>query len=297
MIEWIAVDWGTSALRVWAMQGERAVAERHSSEGMGKLQPAQFEPALLRLIDDWLPKGLTRVVACGMVGARQGWQEAAYRQVPTRPVDGPFLHIRPKDARLSVHVIPGLCQDSPADVMRGEETQIAGFLKGAPDYSGAIGLPGTHMKWVNVAEEKVWRFQTSMTGEVFALLSEQSVLRHGLGDGWDDTAFAAAVTDMRKTPDQLMARLFSVRAGGLLGQSSRDAARATLSGLLIGAELAATRAIWSENAVTLIGADGLAKAYWQALALFDHPATLVDAAGMTLAGLTQAYHMLKDSPQ
>ena len=86
--DWIAVDWGTSALRVWAMWDDRILTEASSDQGMGRLTPDQFEPALLHLIGDWLEPGrVCPVLAAGMVGARQGWIEAPYRPVPCTPVE------------------------------------------------------------------------------------------------------------------------------------------------------------------------------------------------------------------
>lgn len=295
MGQWIAVDWGTSSLRAWLIRGQLPVAHRASEAGMGNLRRDAFEPALLDLIGDWLPMGLTEVVACGMVGARQGWQEAAYRAVPAPPLDAPFLTVVPNDPRFRLHIVPGLSQGDPADVMRGEETQIAGFLAENPDYAGVIGLPGTHMKWACIAAGEVRSFQTCLTGELFALLAKQSVLRHSLGAGWDELAFTAAVTEMRQAPESLMTALFSLRAGGLLGQLTPDAARARLSGLLIGAELAATRALWQGMPVTLIGVGGLTQRYRQALHLFGQAAKLADAEAVTLAGLCAAYRKLQES--
>ena len=295
MTAWIAVDWGTSSLRAWRMEGAQAVDHRASDAGMGGLSRDAFEPTLLGLIEPWLSDGVTDVVACGMVGARQGWQEAAYRVVPATPLDAPFLTVIPKDPRFRLHIVPGLSQAEPADVMRGEETQMAGFLAGAPGYEGVIGLPGTHMKWARIAGGEVLSFATCLTGELFALLSQHSVLRHGLGAGWDEAAFATAVVEMRDAPESLMAALFSVRAGGLLGQATPDAAKARLSGLLIGAELAGTRALWQGQPITLIGAGGLTQSYATALHLFGQAATLADAETVTLAGLCAAYENLQES--
>ncbi|HSF91330.1 MAG TPA: 2-dehydro-3-deoxygalactonokinase, partial [Paracoccaceae bacterium] len=48
--EWIAIDWGTSNLRVWHMDADGNVLESRSSDrGMGSLSPAEFEGALLEL--------------------------------------------------------------------------------------------------------------------------------------------------------------------------------------------------------------------------------------------------------
>jgi 2-dehydro-3-deoxygalactonokinase len=99
---------------------------------MGKLPRDGFEPALLRLIGPWLTDG-PPVVACGMVGSRQGWCEAPYRTVPCTPLDpGRAGDQAPTADPRSVSIAPGLKQASPADVMRGEETQIAGALRLMP---------------------------------------------------------------------------------------------------------------------------------------------------------------------
>jgi 2-dehydro-3-deoxygalactonokinase len=284
---WIAVDWGTSNLRAWAMGADGVLAEASSDEGMGKLTRDQFEPALLRLIGPWLGAARMPVVACGMVGSRQGWCEAPYRAVPCTPLDAAAQAIAPTtDARITVRIAPGLKQSTPPDVMRGEETQIAGALRLMPGYDGILCLPGTHSKWAHISAGEVVSFQTFMTGEMFALLSEASVLRHGLqGAGWDDAAFDAAVSDAISRPERLGARLFSLRAEGLIAGLSPQAARARLSGLLIGTELAAARPYWLGQRVTLIGAEKLSAAYARALQLQGVEAERLSANDCTLAGL------------
>jgi 2-dehydro-3-deoxygalactonokinase len=284
--DWIAIDWGTSNLRAWAMGPEGVLAEASSDEGMGKLTRDGFEPALLRLIGPWLA-GRPLVVACGMVGSRQGWCEAPYRTVPCTPLDRASQVMAPvTDPRLKVVIAPGLKQVSPADVMRGEETQIAGALRLMPGYDGVFCLPGTHSKWVHVSAGEVVSFQTYMTGEMFALLSEASVLRHGMqGGGWDEAAFDAAVSDALSKPEKLGARLFSLRAEGLIAGLTPQAARARLSGLLIGTELAAAKPYWLGQRVTLIGAETLSAAYARALAAQGIEALRLNVTDCTLAGL------------
>jgi 2-dehydro-3-deoxygalactonokinase len=285
---WIAVDWGTSNLRAWAMDAAgRILAEAVSDDGMGKLTRTGFEPALLRLIGPWLGGGSVPVVACGMVGSRQGWCEAPYRQVPCTPLDAAAQVLAPTmDPRLQVRIAPGLKQITPADVMRGEETQIAGALRLEPGYDGILCLPGTHSKWAQISAGEVVSFQTFMTGELFALLSEQSVLRHGLqGDGWDEAAFDAGLSDAISRPERIAARLFSLRAEGLLSGLPPASARSRLSGLLIGIELAAARPYWLGQRVTLIGAEKLSFAYARALMAQGVEAQTLPATACTLAGL------------
>jgi 2-dehydro-3-deoxygalactonokinase len=296
--DWIAIDWGTTHLRAWGLSATGEVLVHGESDaGMGGLKPDGFEPALLRLVGAWLPMGGTvQAVACGMVGSRQGWIEAPYRAVPTAPLAAGGL-ARPamSDARLLVHVVPGLKQENPADVMRGEETQIAGVLATHADFDGVLCLPGTHTKWVHISAGEIVSFQTFMTGELFSLLSEQSVLRHSLaGGGWNDAAFAEGIDAALSRPERIAARLFSLRAEALLTGLSPDRARARLSGLLIGAELAAARPYWLGRAVGIVGASGVGGAYAQALATQGLTATQLDAEAMTLAGLAAAYRGLTE---
>ncbi len=289
---WIAVDWGTSHLRAWSMQGAQVLDHAQSSDGMANLTRDQFEAALLALIDPWLaPDRITPVIACGMVGSRQGWVEAPYRAVPCTPMAEQLVRAPTRDLRLSVHVLPGLKQPKPADVMRGEETQIAGFLAQNPTWDGVLCLPGTHSKWAHISAGEVVSFQTFLTGEMFALLSEHSVLRHSMA-GWHDTGFDAGLAQGLDRPDRLMARLFSLRADGLLHGLAPAVARAHLSGLLIGAELAAAKPYWLGQRVTLIGDAALAGVYAKALQSLSVPVQSADATDVTLAGLTAARSLL-----
>lgn len=295
--DWIAVDWGTSSLRVWAMgKGGAVMAEGRSDAGMGRLQAAEFEPALMALIGSWLAgrDGTTcPVIVCGMAGARQGWRETAYRGVPCAPVAGEGLtRVATDDGRIEVVIVPGLSQTEPADVMRGEETQLAGLAaRGVSD--ATVCLPGTHSKWVRLEGGAVQEFSTVMTGELFALLAEQSILRHSMGDAdfGDERAFLAAVHQAVDHPDRVMAELFGIRARGLLGQV--DKPRDTLSGLLIGAELAAVRPLWSERTVHLVGAERLVATYARALQHLGAQVEVEDGTALTLAGLRQVREQME----
>ncbi|KMK67443.1 2-dehydro-3-deoxygalactonokinase [Puniceibacterium sp. IMCC21224] len=299
--DWIAADWGTSHLRVWLMAADGAVLDRRSSaDGMGKLAPDEFEPALLRLVGDALPDGRRiPVLICGMAGSKQGWSEAPYMAVPcAAPNGGDALAVATTDPRLDVHILPGLKQTRPADVMRGEETQIAGFIALNPGFDGVVCLPGTHCKWAHVSAREIVSFRTFMTGELFALIAGQSVLRHSVAIcGWDDDAFASAIEEGISRPAAVAATLFSLRAESLLDDLSPETARARLSGLLIGMEIGAAKPYWLGREVAIIGDDALAGPYRQALVAQAVPVTLTDAERMTLEGLRAAYRHLKETSQ
>ncbi len=292
--DWIAVDWGTSSLRVWALGRDGDVlAKAVSQEGMGGLAPADYEPVLMAHIRTWLPETAVRsvpVIVCGMAGAKQGWKEAAYRVAPCAAVpEGEMIRVPTRDARLSVHILPGVCQLDPADVMRGEETQLAGLAANLGPLDATVCLPGTHSKWVRLEGGRIAGFRTFMTGELFSVIAGHSILRHSIApEGENATAFAKAVEDMLADPAGLTGALFAIRASGLVGRADGAAARSRLSGLLIGAELAATRPQWDGKPVHLVGSGSLNDAYATALKTAGASPVRQDAEALTLAGLTQA---------
>lgn len=281
------MDWGTTHLRAFAMQGAQVLDKAQSDAGMGRLPPDGFAPALQQVIAGWSVTTDTPVIACGMVGSRQGWVEAPYRTAPCTPLGS---DLTPVPGAINARIVAGIRQDTPADVMRGEETQIAGFLSLNSGWDGVLCLPGTHTKWVEVSAGEIVSFQTFLTGELFALLSTASVLRHSVdGAGWDDDAFGEAVSDAMSKPERLAARLFGLRAADLLHGTDANTTRAQLSGQLIGAELAAAKPYWLGRQIGLLGNGAQADAYAAALAAQGVPVTLADTDRMTLAGLTAAY--------
>jgi len=296
-VAWIAADWGTSRLRLWPLDAKgNAGDERRSDRGMGRLGPADYEPELLGLITDLLaPDRVTDVLICGMAGARQGWCEAAYQSVPTAPAGGTPVTVPTVDPRIRVRILPGLSQAEPPNVMRGEETQIAGALSERPGFDGTLCLPGTHTKWVRVRDGRVLAFDTTMSGEIFGLLVEQSVLRHSMGGDldmlyeWHDRSFREALAE---DPADLPRTLFGIRARSLMEPLDPGIARARLSGLLLGAELAATRSHWDGLPVLVIGRPDVSARYVTGLSRLGCAADSLDGSQMALTGLKAAYASL-----
>ncbi len=296
---WVAVDWGTTHMRLWRMAEDGAVlACRSCAKGMGHIQPDAYEGILLDMLADHLPaSGPLDVVICGMAGSRQGWAEAPYAPTPCAPPSMEHAtRVATDDPRLRVHILPGIKQMDPADVMRGEETQIRGVIARRPGYDGVICLPGTHTKWVRIQQGQIAAFATFMSGELFTVIGQHSVLRHSVGDtGWDAEAFRSACRQATDDPTVLMRSLFGLRAGSLLADLSPEAARATLSGLLLGAELAAARTFWEGGDVTIVGENTLSRAYADALALQGQAPQVMDGEETTLNGLRDAYAQLLES--
>ena len=294
--KWIAVDWGTTHMRAWAIgEEDNVLAFRESNEGMKDLQQNQFEPVLLKLIESWLDDTkVTTVIACGMVGSKQGWVETPYLKTPCVPIDNQQLAIATtKDNRIKVNFVPGVMQNNLADIMRGEETQIAGFINKNPDFNGVVCLPGTHTKWVNVKEGQITSFKTFMTGELFGVISNHTLIRHSISiKGWNQAGFEAGIHEGFNKPGSIASDLFSLRAESIVNDLDRDEARSTLSGLLLGVELNGAQSYWENNNVTIIGSQLLSNNYHQGLKILGGKSQLFSLETATLSGLSFAYREL-----
>ncbi len=294
--DFAAVDWGTSSFRLWLMGRDgRVFAESRSAEGMQHCAQAGFAPVLQAHLEQVGAAPDLPVLICGMAGARQGWAEAPYAALPApvAAIAGMALHLADDlSGGRDIHILPGLARRDPArpDVMRGEETQLLGLALSGVE--GLVCLPGTHCKWAELARGAVVDFRSYMTGEIFDLLSRQSVLRHAMPDSRnldaDSPAFTGAVAETLADPGRAFAALFALRAGSLLGYGSPADAMARLSGLLIGAEIGQQQAARPMQSVVLVGQAGLGPLYAAALGRAGVAVTLADAELATRQGLLAA---------
>jgi 2-dehydro-3-deoxygalactonokinase len=286
------VDWGTSNFRIWLVdsQGE-VLAERQSPEGMGSLDRSGFPTVLEGHLSALGASANLPVVIAGMAGARTGWREAPYVETPA-PLVGLFQHaVIPDGASRPVYILPGVCQcrDGAFDVMRGEETQLAGALEQGLD-NALICLPGTHSKWALVEHGHVSRFTTVMTGELYNLISRQSILRLSIpedGDAEADLDIFDRAVDAALAPGfALTSRLFSIRAEGLLSAGGNTGPAARLSGLLIGSEIAAIADdLKRYGKAYLIGSGKLTRLYARAIARAGGEAVMLDGGLLVRRGL------------
>jgi 2-dehydro-3-deoxygalactonokinase len=297
LADWIAVDWGTSNLRLWGIDANGEIAfMRSSDQGMGKLTRDAYPGVLTSLLADAVDiQTETPVLICGMAGARQGWLEAPYLEAPADLGGLAYAGVAPEvpGTRLALKILPGVCQKQNGDdVMRGEETQLLGLGGLIPGFSGVVCMPGTHSKWAQLDGRRIERFTTVMTGELFELLKTHSVLRHSLTGELDGAeradGFDAGVTQGIEAPQKLSATLFKVRAGSLLSGRTPSWCAGFLSGLLIGAEIGGQRDWIQGEEIPLIGGTALCTLYSQGLEKIGAKGRVIDATEATIAGLKAA---------
>jgi 2-dehydro-3-deoxygalactonokinase len=293
-----AVDWGTSRLRIWLLdQVGSVLAERRSDEGMLAARPDRFAHILEgHLTALGAPADLPAII-CGMAGSRQGWVEAPYVYVPAS-MQGIFGGAAPiPGSRRDVRIMPGVAQRDPAspDVMRGEETQLAGIARLLGSDTHTVCMPGTHSKWVEIAEGSIAGFATYMTGELFSVLAGHSILSHSLGAESHSVSASAPLfrrwcEESLTEPGDVNARLFRIRASTLLLDLQPIQAAAALSGLLIGAEVASASGRFARHGapVVLVASGALRPLYEAALGLAGLEFHPVEADEAVRAGLFAA---------
>ncbi|WP_333821817.1 2-dehydro-3-deoxygalactonokinase [Pinisolibacter sp.] len=285
----VAVDWGTTRFRAHLVGEDGVLLDSVASDdGMSHVDKAAFEGVLTRLCAPWLSAhpGLP-VVMAGMVGSRNGWREVPYVTCPAGVSEiAAGLMSFEIAGGTRVHIVPGLVtDDAAADVMRGEETQILGA--GVDD--AVVVLPGTHSKWATVRHGRIETFRTFMTGEIFALLTRQSVLRL-LGEPPHDEAAARAAFAIGLTAASadggILNRAFHARTGVLAGRMAPQDVEPYVSGLLIGAEVGeAKRLVPADLPIVLVAGGVVAVNYRFAIETTGSRVTLVDPERSFVDGL------------
>jgi len=272
----VALDWGTSSLRAALLdEAGRVVEERSLPRGILTVAAGEFPQVFEEAIAPWRAVPDALFLLGGMVGSRQGWLEAPYRPCPAG-----FANIAAALAWVEpgrIAIVPGLSceQGGVPDVMRGEEAQVFGALDLLCLADGLFVLPGTHSKWVRVADRRIESFSTFMTGEFYALLRWQSILSRTMpaDDGpLDEDAFERGVRHAVQAGNLLHAA-FSARTLSLSGALPAQALPSYLSGLVIGEELRSQALDTRSSPVVLIGAAGLTQRYGLALRALEVPAT------------------------
>lgn len=263
MKSYIAVDWGSTQLRGWLIRDGKCVETMQLPLGVSWLNGQSPAEVFHRYLTPWRAAAELPVVMAGMIGSDAGWQAVPYLACPAA-IDEPGRQLFA--VADGVWIVPGLKVEQRGDynVMRGEETQLLGASQIAP--ATCYVMPGTHCKWVQVERGVVRHFATAMTGELHHLLLSQSLIGKQLPDQQaDEAAFTLGLEKGREAPS-LVVDLFGARAARILGALSPTSVSDYLSGLLIGAEVAALRERYRATHITLVGEPALNERYRRAMA-------------------------------
>ena len=126
-------------------------------------------------------KDISKILACGMITSEFGLVNLPHMKTPIGAGDlNAMMHetIIEDISLIPFVFVRGVKNASESfeslDMMRGEETELMGILKG----EGLYVLPGSHSKIINVDTlGRIVDFKTMLTGEMIAALSENTILK------------------------------------------------------------------------------------------------------------------------
>lgn len=276
----IAVDWGTTNRRAYLVEGEACSREFEDGRGILSVGRGEFEAA----IDEIRARlGDRPMLLAGMIGSNRGWVEAPYVPCPAGldELVGGLVRIGE-----DVVIVPGVALTGERfDVMRGEEVQLLGAVASGTIPEGCLVChPGTHNKWVRVIDGRIESFRTVMTGELFNLLRDKSILSEILrAPATTGEAFCSGVK-RGLSGLGITSELFEARARYLLGDLSAEHGGSFISGLLIGEDVRVGLSEGKDSNVIVMGRPELTGLYSAALAQCGVSAEEVDGEGAFIAG-------------
>jgi 2-dehydro-3-deoxygalactonokinase len=278
----IAGDWGTTNRRAYRIDASgKCVDEFEDDKGVLSVDAGGF-PAAVAEVRQRL--GNLPLLLAGMIGSNRGWKEAPYVAAPAGLDDlaKGLVWAGKREA-----IVPGVSylKNHRADVMRGEEVQLLGAVASGQVGEGLVCHPGTHNKWVTLRDGKISGFRTVMTGELFGLLKEHSILSDLLQGPVEPNDVFKEAARFAVFHEALPAELFTVRARVLLGQAKAEDAPSYASGLLIGTDVRIGLSLPTSAQITVVGRPELTRLYAAAIAEARRDAVELDGEQCVLAGI------------
>ncbi len=270
MTKLVAIDWGTSSFRLYLIDPEGHVIQRHvTDEGILAIEDKRYEQVLKKNLEQVEASDSVPIICSGMITSKNGWLETEYAPCPATTQDiAARLSCLETSEFGTIHFVPGVKQLEPQpDIMRGEETQLLGLTSQAKQ---VIILPGTHSKWVTVENETILGFATFMTGDLYNAVTSKTILQAVRKTEWSKEDFKAGVWEGAarvRVGNGLLAGLFQARVKSILELDVRADSASYLSGYLIGTEIgeAGKMGFSTLNDLLVAGSDNLTRYYRTAL--------------------------------
>jgi 2-dehydro-3-deoxygalactonokinase len=295
-----ALDVGSTNSRAWlldvsaagpAQVRARATAAVGVRDAALAGSPVPVRDAVRRLIAELSATAApAAVIGAGMVTSALGLREVPHVPAPVR-VDELASHvvafIAPDVCQVPIALVPGVRTDGPTildtDVMRGEETLVAGLLAtGLVEAGEAVLNAGSHWKFIHVdAEGRIAASRTSLGGEVVHAAATSTLLKAAVPEGAlraVDEDWLLRGADAARA-EGLLRAMFAVRLLQLQGRTTPEQRHAWLVGAAIGADveaLASRGLLAGPRRIVVSGPERMAKAW----------ALILGRAGATARALT-----------
>jgi len=252
-------DWGTTNLRLRLVDATTSavLSDIETNQGITKIfsQWKLSDKDRFRFYCDILqncisnlkasietPTGSIPVIVSGMASSNIGMIELPYSELPVG-TDGTGLFIQSfqssSDFGHPLILVSGVRTNT--DFMRGEEVQVIGACRNRSGNHEIFILPGTHSKHVWTHNNSITDLKTYMTGEVFQLMSVNSILSNSIEvtedsnlSGWENFFEEGVRQSLRSG---VLENLFGLRVAHIFNKRTAQQNGYYLSGLLIGSEL------------------------------------------------------------
>jgi 2-dehydro-3-deoxygalactonokinase len=291
----VGINWGSSNFRAYRIAPDGSLIDEYAEPtGVAALDRSGMAAMVAKLSELW--PGTAPMLASGMIGSNIGWVEVPYAEAPSSTQSLAQACTSVQIGTSKVTIVPGVaCRrgfDEASDIMRGEEVEITGLVA-LGYHDGIAALPGTHTKWVRLAQGCVTDFFTSMSGEIFDRLTKQGLLASIVEqEARDGAAFQAGVSAGKARRLGLGTLLFGARARVIRGDLTRADAASYVRGILIGSEIADALAMYPElcgETVPLVGSGAVTEMYAAALAASGVSTRCVASRDACLRGFRSVY--------
>ncbi|KMT66813.1 2-dehydro-3-deoxygalactonokinase [Catenovulum maritimum] len=289
---YLIIDWGTTNFRAFLMNDKDSLIDStQQNKGLLSVQDNQFAETLHSILSDWLNEfEHLPIYMAGMVGSLNGWVSLDYVETPAAPALIQQLSYQfITDWGAAACIFPGVkhVKDrTQADVMRGEELQVFGLAKLKLASNFIAILPGTHSKHISFEQDKIKSVKTFMTGELFSIITQHSLLGKNLPkQKASDAVFRQGVEQSQS--GQLTNLLFLARTHLLFDNIADMHIEEFISGLLIGYELKGL----TQSQITIVGGKGLCQRYLLACNLLGIAADYANGDDCFMAGMVQLINL------
>ncbi|MEL8055889.1 MAG: 2-dehydro-3-deoxygalactonokinase [Pseudomonadota bacterium] len=288
-IKLICGNWGTTTLRAFGVSADGEIAtDVRTAPGIASLSPSEQESTWFGTVQEW---GNVPHLICGMAGSNLGWRETGYIETPasTQSIADAISWKTYENAK--VGIVPGLSGKGwmgQAERMRGEETELIGWLERTRQKDAILCLPGTHTKWATVENGSVTRFNTALTGELFSLLKAASILKSDVSQVHSISAFeAGARLGLSENSADTLHGLFAARSELISSGVKPHQTEAFLSGFLIARDVSGALETlkFEQETVHLIGEELLANRFAHVLTLAGVSSRYASSERCVAAGL------------
>lgn len=196
----IALDMGTTNTRAYLLDGKGNIIKTSKQNiGAGESAKCLSKQPIINAVKTCIEElcnceNISAVIASGMITSGLGLKEVPHLIAPVSTediADNMVEESYPEIADIPFWFVPGVKNntdiDDEMDMMRGEETESVALIERAQD--AVYILPGSHTKFVSVKGGVIESCLTTLTGELLAVITKDTVAAQAVEHKFADIRF------------------------------------------------------------------------------------------------------------